>query len=561
MNQKQLMIERLTGVKSSKKSYYTELKKMIEQLEKKNMKLEIINEVTKSFTIDMTMDEMLKNIMDKLVKLYKFDRISLSIYKNEQLVLKNVYPRDSFFLKIEEVLPKENSLYYRAATEKKVLINDAHETFGQLSDVEKNTMKSLGIETILCLPLFRKNQVIGVLALGSKTKIDYPNDDFSFLEQLADQMAVCMENSSLYNEVLNGKKEWEETFRAVQDLLIFVDLDYRIIRFNDPVKLFFDLNEEQLYGRKTDEVIHYQDPIDCPLAESYRTKKTAFRQSRLDNDRICDIYTYPVFNEKKEMYGVIMYFKDVTQKLYTEAQLMHSGKLAAIGEMAAGVAHELNSPLTAIIGNSQILLRDSNPDDPTSKLLKDIHNCGIRSKNIIRNLLTFSRQDEYEFEQCSLNKAIEQVLSLISYQIERQCISLCLDLDSEIPMIAGNLQQIEQIVINFLLNARDALDECDHSQKEIILRTGIKEKEKEKFVFMSVEDNGIGIGDKEITEIFRPFYTTKDKMNGTGLGLSVSLGIAKEHGGAIEVKSIKGEGSAFTLIIPVRHTETEGVIE
>ncbi|WP_216829015.1 ATP-binding protein [Alkalihalobacterium elongatum] len=553
INQKQIMIERLTGVKSSKKNYYTELKKMVEQLEQKNMKLEIINDVTKSFTIDMTIDEMLKNIMEKLEKLYTFDRISLTIYENKQLILTNVYPQDSFFLKVGEILPNKNSLYYQAVQEKKILMNDVDGTFGQLSDVEKNTMKLLGIDTVLCLPLYRKKQVMGVLSLGSKTKMEYPNDDF--LEQLADQMAVCIENSSLYNAVLNGKKEWEETFRAVQDLILFVDLEKNIIRFNDAVKTFFQLNDEELYGRKADEVIQYQDPIECPVTESYRTKKTAFRQSRLDNKRICDIYTYPVFNETKDMYGVIIYLKDVTKKLYTEAQLMHSGKLAAIGEMAAGVAHELNSPLTAIIGNSQLLLRDFNEQDPAHRLLNDIHNCGLRSKNIIRNLLTFSRQDEYEFHQCELNKAVEKVLSLIRYQIERQCISLRVDLDPTLPLIDGNLQQLEQIVINFLLNARDALEESDQLEKEILIQTGVKQIKNETFVYLSIKDNGVGISEQKITEIFRPFYTTKDAMNGTGLGLSVSLGIAKEHGGGIEVTSEEGKGSTFILLVPKKKSE------
>ncbi|MDE5413820.1 ATP-binding protein [Alkalihalobacterium chitinilyticum] len=552
INEKQMMIERLTGVKSSKRNYYTELKKMVEQLEKKNMKLEIINEVTKSFTIDMTMDELLKNIMEKLEKLYTFDRISLTIYEGQQLILTNVYPQDSFFLKVGEVLPNKNSLYYQVIHEKKVLMNDVNGTYGQLSDVEKNTMKLLGIETVVCLPLFRKKQVIGVLSLGSKTRIDYPNDDFSFLEQLADQMAVCMENSSLYNAVLNGKKEWEETFRAVQDLILFVGLDYRIIRFNDSVKAFFQLEDDHLYGRKTYEVIHYQDPIDCPVSESYRTQKTAFRQSRLDHNRICDIYTYPVFNENQEMYGVIIYLKDVTKKLYTEAQLMHSGKLAAIGEMAAGVAHELNSPLTAVIGNSQLLLRDFDEQDPAYNLLKDIHNCGVRSKNIIRNLLTFSRQDEYEFEPCQIKKAVEEVLSLIRYQVERQCVSLRVDLDPSLPMIEGNLQQLEQIVINFILNARDALEETEQLEKEIVIQTGMKQIKNETFVYLSVQDNGVGISEEEINEIFRPFYTTKDALNGTGLGLSVSLGIAKEHGGGIEVNSEKGKGSTFILLVPLK---------
>lgn len=154
------------------------------------------------------------------------------------------------------------------------------------------------------------------------------------------------------------------------------------------------------------------------------------------------------------------------------------------------------------------------------------------------------------FEPCSLNQAVHQVLSLVRYQIERNHISFTLELESNLPPVEGNLQQIEQIIINLLLNAKDAILTQNVKAGHIHIRTETKEKEGQPYVFMHITDNGCGIEDKNKNEIFNPFFTTKAVAQGTGLGLSVSLGIARAHGGTIEAESKKNQGSRFTLILP-----------
>lgn len=548
------MIDLLTGVKSSKRSYYTELKIINAKLKKKNMMLEIINDVMKSFNVDMCLDDMFKNILNKLKELYSFSRLSLSLYEDGQLILSNVFPSDSFIVKVGEALPKEFSSYWKVfETGKAAQIRFPNDS---ASSIEQETFSKLQIKSVFLFPLISKKKIIGVLSIGSKKVIECEENDILFLQQLADQLAVCIENSRLYNEVLRGNKEWEETFRSVLDMIIVVDMDGTILRFNDSVCKFFNLTDSQIYRKKCFELFGEEEKD--LLEESLRTNTTTYAQVKLNNDRICDIYMYPVYNDKNEKYGVILYMKDVTEKLHAEAQLIQSGKLAALGEMAAGVAHELNSPLTAILGNSQLLLRKVDKNDPSFKLLEDIKNCGDRCKNIIRNLLTFSRQDEYLPRECFINDAVKQVLSLISYQIERHNIKIVADLADNLPAIDGNLQQIEQIVINLLLNAKDAVEATSNRDKRILIKTGIAENDGEHFVTLKVEDNGIGIKENDLSEIFRPFYTTKQQSKGTGLGLSVSLGIAKMHGGTIEVESQVGVGSTFTLLLPVRNQDHNG---
>lgn len=245
----------------------------------------------------------------------------------------------------------------------------------------------------------------------------------------------------------------------------------------------------------------------------------------------------------------IFLFKDVSDKVKIEAQLLQSAKLAAIGEMAAGIAHELNSPLTAILGNVQLLMRELKDEKP-GKMLQDVYQCGVRSKKIIQNLLVFSRQEEFKFEDLSLHELIEDVFNLIGYQLKVSGIPVEKKWAEALPLFRGNRYQIEQIIINLLLNAKDALQQQDNPL--IMIETNVVEKNNQRYVSLSVRDNGTGIDEQILPQVFNPFFTTKEHMKGTGLGLSVSLGIAQAHHGMLLAQSKKGECTTFTLLLPVK---------
>jgi two-component system NtrC family sensor kinase len=296
------------------------------------------------------------------------------------------------------------------------------------------------------------------------------------------------------------------------------------------------------------------DPCpECPIKEVQRTGKPVFQRWQTESGLLLDLSYYPVLNEEKQLAAVTIILKDVTRKTKMEAQLVHSAKLAALGEMAAGVAHELNSPMTVIIGTGQMLareLRDESLDDK-AEVLSDIINCGLRCKRIIQNLLTFSRQDELPATEIDLNAEVERVLSLIQYQINRNQIRIVERLHPDLPKMIANGPQIQQVLTNLLVNARDALTETEHEEKIIEVSTFLRGEGEKKSVVLSVRDNGTGIEEEDLKKIFTPFYTSKEATKGTGLGLSVSLGIAESHNGTIEVESRYGEGSTFSLVLPL----------
>ncbi|MDR4950518.1 PAS domain-containing sensor histidine kinase [Neobacillus cucumis] len=542
------MIAQLTGVKSSKKSYYTELKKTVEQLKKKNMQLEIMNEVMKNIKVDMPLEDILENMIDKLRVLVHFNHLSILLLRdNNNLTLTNVYPDDNRYMKIGSVISNEHSLYFSALKNRQNIFQQLNDSYA--SFYEKEYLTDLRLKTILVLPIYSKNKKIGVLSIGRHDESHWSIDDLAFLEQLTGHLAVSIENAQLYSEVLRAKQKWEDTFKAVDDMIIIFDKDINVLQFNDSAKTFFKIIEKSNF-------FILEEECKTLVRETFQSQKTGYKEIHLQDHTTCELYTYPVHNNEQQVYGVIAYIKDVTEKRRMAVQLLHSGKLAAIGEMAAGVAHELNSPLTAILGNSQLLLRRTTKVDPTYPLLNDIKNCGDRCKRIIKSLLTFSRQDEYIFDFCSLNEAVEQVLNLLRYQLEKQQIMIKLLLQEDLPLIEGSQQQIEQIIINLLLNAKDALELSSEKNKEIIIKTSLQSNE----VHLSVMDNGIGIEENRLSKIFYPFHTTKETEKGTGLGLSVSIGIARTHGGTIEVNSKLNKGSTFTLKLPLQLSNDVEVI-
>lgn len=522
----------------------------IEELTKQNNRLAIINQIAKSINIKMTYEEIIDHFAIPLQEVISYSLLSFCLLENGKLIIKSGIPKEQKILGVGTVLNNYNSAPWRAIKEKKCFLrqdiwNDTHKY------EEDDDLRRVGIKSAVMAPMLVNNEVIGTLNLGSNKAFAFSENDFIFVQQLADQLAICLENNRLYHEVVEVKREWEETFKAVPDLLFVIDRNYNIVRINHD---FMNKSVDELVGKKCYEIFDYcggNRNNNCPAEEAIKTRKESSCEiTQKDSQKIISISAYPVFSEGEGFSRVVVYSKDVTAKRRMEAQLFQSAKLAAIGEMAAGVAHELNSPLTAVIGNAELLLRRTLVEDKSFKMLRDIKSCGQRCKLIIQNLLTFSRRDSYMSEDLHINDVVENSLALVRYQIEKNGIALEKHLKPGLPPIMGNLQQLEQIIINFLLNARDALENAP--EKKITISTDYAGFDNgQAGVGVTVTDTGEGINPDHLEQIFNPFFTTKDRSKGTGLGLSVSMGIAKAHGGTIEVESRPGLGSKFVLVLPL----------
>lgn len=548
MNNREKLLEQLTGVDSSKLNYYVELKKRNQEVLKQNSRLEILHQLAHDINIDMTVADIIERAFAKLPQTLPCDFLGLITVKDGALTLKAMMPKD--YCRIDNfpahspsinVIREKNGGIYTLSPD-------------DLRHVRHNPGYPGPLRALIVTPMFRRDEVIGALVVASIAEGSYTEDDLSFVQHLADQLSISIQNARLYKQVSRAKKEWEETFKAVTDPIFLIDTDYNVLLHNDrmPPTMLESWNRAlsskcfaKLHGRE-------QPCVNCPINEIKQTGKAVFQRWQTDAGVLLDLSYYPVLNEEKQLVAVTIILKDVTQKTKMEAQLVQSAKLAALGEMAAGVAHELNSPMTVIIGTAQMLVRDLDEEQrDIGDALDDIINCGLRCKRIIQNLLTFSRQDQLPASEIDLNAEVERVLSLIQYQINRSQIHIVANLDPELPKIIANGPQIQQVLTNLLINARDALDGVERPEKVIEVTTAMRQQAGRRWIVLSVRDNGTGIDADILPKIFTPFYTSKEATKGTGLGLSVSLGIAESHKGSIEVDSAAGQGSTFSLVLPL----------
>ncbi len=252
------------------------------------------------------------------------------------------------------------------------------------------------------------------------------------------------------------------------------------------------------------------------------------------------IYNAQLFHDLNGAYEDLMTAK---------AHLFQSAKLSAIGEFAAGIAHEIRNPLTTIIGDAQLLMTTMKPGQPEYASLEAIERSGLRASKVIGNLLSFSRQEEYELTPIDINSTIDSALSLIAYQVERSSISIIKDLAAHLPPVPASTHHLEEVWINLLINARDSIPA--KQKGEIRIASGLDGSGKAVQVFIS--DTGIGIPKANLDKVFEPFFTTKDVKKGTGLGLYITYKTIDRHNGFIELESEEGKGTTVTVTLPIEN--------
>lgn len=502
------MLEKLTGVHSSKNSYYVELKKQISETKIRNTQLEILYSLAKSMNVDLDIIEIIDGIVPELKKILYFDHLELVDFTEDKV--------------------KQSSFFWKAGQQ-----NESHKSSSDFAQVLRFNLKA-------------KSTVIGNLLICNREKIDYTESDLLFLEQLSAQLAVYLENHHLYDQAIKRKIEWEETFRAVRDPIIFIDLDHNIQRVNEGALNSYGHEMKNIIGKKCYRILHKSHEVcnPCQANKAIRERKPAQQQVEICSGKIYDLFYYPVYNSQNEIYGIIQYARDVTRSLEIEAHRRNMSKQIALGEMAARVAHELNNPLTVILGNVQIALNNLPEDHEDYKALVDAYNYGLLSKNIIKDLNQMVKHDNTVIVPVDLHLLIDESIHATEFQIDYTQVELIKDYFQHLPLIKANPEQLKQVIINLLTNAWDALNEIP--QKRITIKTGLLDEK----VFITLEDNGEGIRPEHLSKIFEPFFTTKPRGN-TGLGLSLSHSIIKTHGGKISARSDLARGTTFKIILPL----------
>ena len=368
-----------------------------------------------------------------------------------------------------------------------------------------------------------------------------------------EQSRTIKELELLVETISRGKYMWESTFDAITDPVMIVSGDYIIKRANLAAAHAAKMDVRALIGKRCFEnLVGSKEPCrGCPLKV---TLKTRFSHSfTLDpfvkNNRQHHVNAYPFSAQplgSQEEGEVVLHYRDVTDEKELERQLVHSEKMAAIGMLAGGVAHEINNPLGGILAFAQLALRDLGKDHPAFHDLKEIEESALRCKRIVEDLLDFSRQHQDDLKKAvSLNEVLQKIMPLIQMQAKATSIEVIEEFDPTLRPVCGNFHKLQQVFLNLITNAYHAMLRGGR----LTLKTCFDRKMNR--VCAEISDTGGGIPPEYLDKIFDPYFTTKKQGEGTGLGLSISYGIVQDHSGTIVVKSSKSQGTTFTVSFPV----------
>jgi two-component system NtrC family sensor kinase len=424
----------------------------------------------------------------------------------------------------------------------------------RLSSESTAEWRSMGLHYFV--PCVTKEVTIAVLAVGRKAFGEpLSSEDTTLLGAVASQAATALENARLYGQ-LRVKAEEIERLRqfsdsvveSLSDGLVVVDLEDRIMRWNRRLETLIGLERGRAIGRRLPAVFDkvfleslFAARRDSPHgATLYRVPLVTSHGAQRRLLVNAGIAPFQTADEVKV--GWIIVLEDITDRANLEEQLRLSEKMAAIGLLAAGVAHEVNTPLTGISSFTQMLLERSEPDDPRTQLLEKIERQTFRAAKIINSLLNLARPSEGEAGPVDLNGVIGDVLSLLEHQFKTSRIQVRKELTGVPLIIRGVEYKLQQVFLNLFLNARDAMP------KGGWLTISARIDGAQAIVELS--DTGVGIPAEHLTRIYDPFFTTKLEGRGTGLGLSVTYGIVQEHGGTLVCESTVGQGTRFRLVLP-----------
>lgn len=410
--------------------------------------------------------------------------------------------------------------------------------------------------SFLNIPLVYNRKLIGLAAVFSAAPerfklFEQDKDEGSLLDMLASYVAAGIENITLTNTIKTIERlkyDWENTFDSIDDLISIQDTSFTIVRANKAVARKFGVDIRDIIGKKCFKVFHGTDvpPVECPCCKSVETKTKYTMDSEEPHTKgIFNVTTFPLFDDGGRFMGTIRVARDVTEHKKLWNHLIQSEKMSALGLLVAGVAHEINNPLSVVMGYTQSLLKKT-PESNQFELAK-IHKNAQRAVNIVKHLLSFTRCENIAEKHTDIHEVIEESVALFTHELKLRNIRLVKKYN-RLPLVVNcEINQIQQVFVNMISNALDALMSQKNSERVLSIKT-VKDGNLAKVI---LEDTGCGIHYREVKRIFDPFFTTKEVGKGTGLGLSICYKIIQNHGGYIQVASQMGKGTAFTIELPI----------
>jgi two-component system, NtrC family, sensor kinase len=412
------------------------------------------------------------------------------------------------------------------------------------------------------VPCVVRDRLVAVIGIGQQASDGsmLTSEDIEILRALSGYVAVAIDNSLLLRSeqekarLLAHLKQFSESIvESVNVGILVIDRDGRITTWNSALEKMLGITRDEALGANALRIFNEEmvrtirdvTGVEGWVAEEVRHLYKFRTLTRDDRSIVINLSLAPFEDAARTLAGTLVVVEDVTDSLKLEEQVQQFDKLNSIGLLAAGVAHEVNTPLAGISSYAQMLISQIPDEDPKNRVLQKILVQTQRASGIVNNLLNFSRTSGSDFAPLDLNRVLEDTLQLLEIQLRKSDITVERGFAADLPEAIGNAGKLQQVFMNLILNARDAMPEGG--------QLAIETESVDHMLVVRVSDTGIGIAPANISKIYDPFFTTKAVGQGTGLGLALSYGIVQEHSGRIVAESQPGRGTTFTIKIPSRY--------
>jgi len=536
------------------------------QLQRQRQQLATLNQMGQRLATTLETQEVLATAVSGAIEVLDVESAAAFMLEGGRLRCKALRTADGLVATDHLLDVDEGFVGQVFAQQTAALLNDpAHDgRFQAATDVPPG----IEVHTMMAVPLVVRSRPVGILTCYNKENGRFSEVDLELFSSLSISISGSIENAWLFQRIRLRQQELLENRNTLQALID--GIPHPIYTINDNWELI-SINKskanqhvetaEELIGRPCYRAFFQRETpcSHCQVALTLDNKQAQRWSVHWQGDdhlpRDWDVNAYPIPSSQAAAVRAVILWQDRTEERRLESSLLQAGKLAAIGQLAAGVAHEINNPLTAINANAEMLKMFIPPEDENYEAVDLIARAGERATKVVRGLLDFARQEQYKFTSNDVNTSIYQTLDLIGYQFQTASITIVKHTAVDLPSITASWEHLKSVWLNLLVNARDAVQSLpENRQIEITTRLS---PEKDH-VQILIRDNGKGMSAAEAQHIFEPFYTTKEPGKGTGLGLATSHRIIEQHGGDIQVISAPNQGTTFIVRLPVQPQYVNG---